>query len=73
MVKEEDKSHHMSCSMLTRREMCPHLLADKGTKKQELLHPATEYLIKRFKKKQEENSAGNKWTAENDGWNIFNS
>ena len=36
--------------MSTRREMCPHLLADKGTKKQELLHPATEYLIKRFKK-----------------------
>ena len=58
--------------MLTRREMCPHLLADKGTKKQELLQPVTEYSIKRFKK-QEENSAGNKWTAENDGWNTFNS
>ena len=51
MVKEEDKSHHhMSCSMLTHREMCPHLLADKGTKKQELLQPVTEYSIKRFKK-----------------------
>ena len=73
MNKEDKISYELFCSMLTRREMCPHLLADKGTKKQELLHPATEYLIKRFKKKQEENSAGNKWTAENDGWNIFNS